>query len=233
VTRPALRFFEAPDQVSTALARWCADLLWASVTARGAASLAVPGGATPARFLTLLGALPLPWPQITLLLTDERRVAVDHPRSNERMLRASFDPLASGLCRYVSLVDAGGGDATIFAAAQSALTCLLPLDICICGMGEDGHIASLFPHDPGWKHLLPVEGQSGGDPLLLLAEPPGLEPRITLSPAMLAGARERAVLISGQGKRDALPAALAAASPAEAPVQLLGQGAGSWSVFAD
>lgn len=76
------------------------------------------------------------------------------------------------------------------------------LDLVILGMGEDGHIASLFPQNlvrdatrPDW-----VFATTGPKP------PPQ---RLTLGFPVLAAARLALVLVSGGGKADALAGSLA------------------------
>ena len=76
------------------------------------------------------------------------------------------------------------------------------LDLVFLGMGEDGHVASLFPcaTEAVIQSLEPVLDVIGPKP------PPQ---RLTLSFATLAAAREVWVLASGVGKEEALRASLA------------------------
>jgi 6-phosphogluconolactonase len=78
------------------------------------------------------------------------------------------------------------------------------LDLVLLGMGEDGHIASLFPREPT---------ETTADPLSFRAvvgpkPPPN---RITMGYPTLATAREVWVLVSGSGKEIALKEALSSA----------------------
>lgn len=93
--------FETLGDASEALAEAVAIRLAAVIAERGAALVAVPGGTTPARFLAALGHHDLAWNKATLLPTDERFVALDDAASNERMIRASFPPLAQGAARFL------------------------------------------------------------------------------------------------------------------------------------
>jgi 6-phosphogluconolactonase len=76
------------------------------------------------------------------------------------------------------------------------------LDLIFLGMGEDGHIASLFPH-------LPPEKLDSVVPFLAIENSPKPPPRrITLSYAAIAAAKQVWVLISGAGKEAALAESL-------------------------
>jgi len=72
------------------------------------------------------------------------------------------------------------------------------LDLIFLGMGEDGHIASLFPH-------LPSEKLDSVVPFLAIENSPKPPPkRISLNYAAIAAAKQVWVLVSGGGKEAAL-----------------------------
>ncbi len=205
------RFATLAD-ASEALAEAVAIRLQTLLTEQGRASLAVPGGTTPARFLADLGARDLAWEKVTLLPTDERFVAADDAASNERMIRAQFAPLREGRVRFLSFHRQGGDISAAAAALASELSSLPPLDLVVSGMGTDGHIASLFPGEEARFGALPDSG-------ICIATPPGLPPRLSLSPARLVGAGWSSLLVSGAQKEAVLKAALD--RPAPLPVDLL------------
>lgn len=100
-------------------------------------------------FLTAMRAANVDWNRITLFWADERAVPADDPDSNyglaERML---LSPLGAKAPRAVRmLADAAHlGQAALW--YDDALATELsggPLDLAILGIGEDGHICSLFP----------------------------------------------------------------------------------------
>ena len=74
------------------------------------------------------------------------------------------------------------------------------LDLVLLGMGEDGHVASLFPGDAEALESKAVYRAVTGP------KPPPR--RITLGFPALAAAREVWVLVSGQGKAEAMRASL-------------------------
>ena len=129
------RIVEAADRDALArlLAGEIAAVLEAAIRGAGRAALAVPGGTTPVAFLSALGDHALDWAAVAVTLTDERCVAADHLRSNRRLLDGTLFAGPAGAARFVALDD------------EPALSALLPLDACVLGMGEDLHIASLFP----------------------------------------------------------------------------------------
>ncbi|MDP3256106.1 MAG: 6-phosphogluconolactonase [Bosea sp. (in: a-proteobacteria)] len=205
------RFATLAD-ASEALAEAVAIRLRALLAAQGSASLAVPGGTTPARFLAALGTRDLAWERVTLLPTDERFVAADDAASNERMMRAQFAPLREGRVRFLSFHDRGSDIEVAAVALASELSTLPPLDLVVSGMGADGHIASLFPGEEASFGAQPDSG-------VCIATPPGLPPRLSLSPARLVGTGWASLLVSGSEKEAVLKAAPDRASPL--PVDLL------------
>jgi 6-phosphogluconolactonase len=205
------RFATLAD-ASEALAKAVAIRLRALLEGQGRASLAVPGGTTPARFLAALGSREMAWEKVTLLPTDERFVDADDPASNERMIRAQFAPLREGRVRFLSFHGHGQDIQAAAAVLASKLASQPPLDLVVSGMGADGHIASLFPGEEARFGARP-------DSDICIATPPGLPPRLSLSPARLSGAGWASLLVSGTEKEAVLKAALD--RPARLPVDLL------------
>lgn len=204
--------FATPDEAGNALAAAVAPLLAAAVERAGRAFIAVPGGNTPGPFLAALSRHDLPWSAITILPTDERFVSPDDPQSNERMIRANMPALASGAAGWLSFhCDDGTLDAAA-ATLDARLAALPPLDVLVCGMGADAHVASLFPGDPVLK--------AGNVSHVVAARPAGLPPRLSLAPARLAEARDAFLLVGGEAKRQALSAAVGR-DRIDAPVALL------------
>jgi 6-phosphogluconolactonase len=128
--------------------------MWAAAGATGAtgatrASCALSGGATALIFLPALRAAKVDWSKISLFWVDERAVDPDNPESNygiaDRMLLTPLGRKGPRAFRMTfdspSLWESAGNYDNVLARELSGR----PLDLAILGVGDDGHVASLFP----------------------------------------------------------------------------------------
>ncbi len=195
--------FAGAEPLADALAAAVAADLKSAIAARGHALLAVSGGKTPTRFLAQLSRQPLAWEQVTVTLVDERWVAPDHARSNERLLRATLLQGAAATVHFVSLY------ATGFVEPETALPAIAkriarldrPFDALVLGMGEDGHCASFFP---GGDHLAEATDPHTDALVLPMRAPSAGEPRITLTLPVVLDSRAIYLHIEGERKRRVL-----------------------------
>ncbi|WP_373353412.1 6-phosphogluconolactonase [Pseudoroseicyclus sp. CXY001] len=182
-------------------------------------SIAVPGGTTPGPAFDALSDTQLDWARVDVMLTDERWVAEDSPRSNTRLLR---ERLLTGHAAAANLVQLRADTETPeegLPALIEAVQAALPLTSVVLGMGEDMHTASLFH---GADRL--ADALHGREVLVPMRAPRAPEPRITLSAWVLNDAMNRHILIKGAAKREALERARHL-SPDEAPVAAVLRGA--------
>jgi 6-phosphogluconolactonase len=194
-------------------------LLDAAAAAHGRATLAIPGGRSPGAVLTILAGLCEPFlrQRLHLLWLDERAVPPGHADRNDVPTIAAWR--AGGeLPAHVHPMPAERDDleaaADAYAATLRAATGGDPIDACLIGIGEDGHMASLFPHHPGLKEL--------SDVFAVYDSPKPPSRRLTLSLPVLCRARNLAVLALGSAKGGVAARARAGADPA-LPVSLLPQ----------
>lgn len=188
---------------------------------RGRAALAVPGGTTPAAFLTALGARGLDWEGVTVTLTDERWVSPSSPRSNARLVGETLFAGPAAAATFVPLRGDGPEPRDGLHALTTALNQLaLPLDVAVLGMGADGHTASLFP---GADRLAAALADDA-PPAMALNAPGAGEPRVTLTAPVLCAARRAYLLICGADKAAALDRAAGEGPVADAPVRALLRG---------
>lgn len=209
------------EALAEALAARVADALRAALAARGRASLALPGGTTPGPFMEALARQPLDWAAVTVLPTDERWVPADHPRSNAALIRRHLLRDAAAAAAVLDLHQPGTATPREAEAAVAARVApLLPLDVLVLGMGEDLHMASLFPDAPRIAEALAADAPA----VMAMQGPlPEAEPRISLTLPALSSAAHRFLLLTGAGKRAALDraAGLGDVPPSAAPILAL------------
>lgn len=207
---------ETAEKMATTLAARVALALEDAVASHRRAGLAVPGGSTPEAFLNALADSPIEWERIGVTLTDERWVPTSDPRSNQALLARTLFRGPAASAEFVPLYGATAELEDGLAATEAALErIVLPLDVAVVGMGEDGHTASLFPGATG------LEAGLAGSARVVAIRAPGLkEPRISLSAPVLAEARHLYLMIRGDAKRRMLERA-AGADPHAIPVAAL------------
>jgi 6-phosphogluconolactonase len=93
------------------------------------------------------------------------------------------------------------------------------VDLLLLGVGDDGHVASLFPGSP----LLDEKTRT----VVAVSNSPKPPPhRITITPRVIAEARAILVLVTGKNKADAVARALEGPlDPKKTPAQLARSGA--------
>ena len=180
---------ETPEEVAAAGAAAIAQALQ-----EGARTLVLAGGTTPARCYELLADHEVEWGRVTVLFGDERCVPPDHPDSNYKMAReALLDRVAPATVHRMPAELGPDEGATEY---SSTIAALLPLDVVVLGVGEDGHTASLFPGHP----VLEAKGLVAG----VRNSPKPPPERVTLTLEVLRGARQVIILATGAGKAKAV-----------------------------
>lgn len=139
--------FESREALMVELGSEIITALSASIENRGKASMLLSGGTTPGPLYKNLCVQDIAWDKVWFSATDERWVDPDHPDSNERLIRDTLLQNKAANAHYVSLKSdhptphAGQRD-----TEENFRKMPLPFDIVLLGMGEDGHVASLFPN---------------------------------------------------------------------------------------
>ncbi len=216
--RPRLEAFASRQALAEAAAGEIAEALERRLRqAAGRARLAASGGSTPAPVYDLLRERPLDWSGVDVTLSDERWVAPDSEDSNQRMLQARLLAGPAAAARLTPLWRPAASPEAAAALAEPDIASLLPFDVVLLGMGEDGHFASLFPGNPALAEGLDPDG-----PRLCIAVSPGRpappQPRISLTLRALLASNLILLLTSGEAKRRVLDEAL---DGADTPVAAL------------
>lgn len=209
--------YDDPTEMGDALAGDVQFIIESAIDARGGAVIALAGGRTPAPIYAKLSKAKLDWKRVTIIPTDDRIVPMGDALSNVTGLAKIFLPLGA---RVIPVVSEKAED---YKAAGRAADARLqdfhwPLDLCLLGMGADGHTASIFPGPDLVEALTgPKERRALGvmpDPL----PPEAPVPRVTLSLAAIVSARALMIAITGQEKRDVLERAIAQGAGSTLPI---------------
>ncbi|MDF2441727.1 MAG: 6-phosphogluconolactonase [Abditibacteriota bacterium] len=191
-----------------AVVRACADrfvaLAQQCVAERGRFTFSLAGGSTPKALYGLLASEPycsqIPWQSTLILFGDERAVAPDDENSNFRMAREILFDRAPLSPQNIFRMRGEAEDLNEAAKEYGLLVQELgtSLDLCLLGMGPDGHTASLFPHTPGLheaKHRCIATEAASLKPHV---------PRLTLTFRTLNAARNVWMLVTGDDKAERL-----------------------------
>ena len=208
--------FNSPGALAVAAAGQLLEWVNALPPGPGPSAIALSGGRIAGPFYDAIvagdatGAGPR-WRDrpVHFCFADERCVPPDHPESNFALAQARlFTPLGIPAGHVHRLRGEGPAAEAAVEAGRDLRTWLPPgpdglpvIDLVWLGLGEDGHVASLFPGAPAAV----TESRAVYVPVLGPKPPPQ---RLTLTFAALAAAREIWVLASGAGKQAALEESL-------------------------
>lgn len=147
--------FGGVEAWAEAIAIRLGESLGVALYANGSAVFAGPGGSTPAPIYRALSAMDLDWSNVAVTLVDERYVPESSSESNARLIRNVLLQDRAAAARFIPLYTP---EVTVDRAAIVAARALAEVgdrfDAVLLGMGEDGHICSMFPESPTLKTLL-------------------------------------------------------------------------------
>jgi 6-phosphogluconolactonase len=197
-------------------------------TAAGSASLVLTGGGIGVAVLRELantqGATAVDWRELDIYWGDERFLPGGHPERNETQAReALLDHVGVDPARVYPMAASDGPWGNDPDAAANAYEELLlnrqrpedrglapSFDICLLGIGEEGHVASVFPGSPAvYETERAVIGVRGSP------KPPPT--RISLTLPAIRCAAEVWLIVSGLQKAAAVSMALRGAGEVRVP----------------
>ena len=218
---------DAAQLAEAAAARLVTRLVEAQAS-RGSAHLVLTGGSLGIAVLAALAANPardaIDWTRLDIWWGDKRYLPTGDADRNETQAR---EALLNGLeipAQRIHPMPASdgpwGGDVDAAAAAyatelKAATTSqdhsgVPAFDVVLLGMGPDGHVASLFPGQPGlYEQERSVVGVHGSP------KPPPT--RVSLTLAAIGRGREVWLVVAGADKAPAVAMALGDAGPLAVP----------------
>jgi len=186
------------EEVAEAAAAEIAEALRA-----GGRTLVLTGGTSPIRTYQLLAELDVEWGRVTVLFGDERCVPPLDPESNYRIAKENLLDRVHPATVHRMPAELGpdvGADLYAEVVVEAA-----PLDVVLLGVGEDGHVNSLFP---GHK-ALHATGLTAG---IHDSPKPPLQ-RVTMTLEAIRDAKLILIIATGAGKANAVAMARRGESP--------------------
>ena len=218
--RTSMNEFSSGHQAIGAAATRLEQILKQSLALRGKASLGVCGGRTASALFPVLSQCHLDWANVHIFLVDERWVPIDDDDSNERLVRRLLLQGPAAAARFYGLKTRHASAKNALNEVEQRLVDLgVPFDVVFLGMGDDGHIASLFPGG--------CENEERTRLVAASTAPVQPVERISLSPGALDQARHIILPVIGATKRAVLDKALTPGPVSRLPVRhvLTGQSA--------
>jgi 6-phosphogluconolactonase len=228
VSRPDVVVHASAEVLAAAAAARLITRIVDIQSASGSASLMLTGGGIVIAALRQLAstqsAAAVDWRRLDIYWGDERFLPHGHPDRNETQAReALLDHVGVDPARVHPMGTSGGPwrddpDAAAHAYEDLLVHSMRPedrgpapsFDICCLGVGEDGHVASVFPGSPAvYETERAVIGVRGSP------KPPPT--RITLTLPAIRCAAEVWLIVSGSAKAAAVTMALSGAGEVQLP----------------
>lgn len=215
------------DLLADAVAARLITKLVDAQSARGWASVVLTGGGIGVGVLAALRKSPaldaVQWDRVDVWWGDERFLAGDDPERNERQARdalldhvelspARVHAMPADEGRFAGEPEDGAewyADQLAAAARPEDHGSVPRFDVCMLGIGEDGHVASIFPGAPAAYETRSVVAVHGAP------KPPPV--RISLTFSAIGSASEVWLMAAGPGKAAAVGLAVSGAGPVQIP----------------
>jgi len=191
-------FFDTREEASIAAADCIATALDRQLGALRSTSFVVTGGSSPRACYAALAKKELAWDRVHVVLSDERWVPPAHKDSNERLIRSSLliENAAQAQLHPFFEFDVDVQDRCTTIADELRV---LPSSFaaCLLGMGEDGHVASLFTDADNFATGIDENNNQLCIPIRTVASP---HARISLTISALLKSDEIVLLFFGNSK---------------------------------
>jgi 6-phosphogluconolactonase len=155
--------------------------------------LGAGGGACQLVYQALAGIAPQ-WHQFNFYITDERCVPVHSSFRNDVMIQQELIKKSNIPYDQVNFIAAELGRRTATILYDKTLAKRPSFDVALLGLGEDGHIASLFTNNNFQdSHVIGIDNS-----------PKLPQQRITVTPRTLKKTEEVIIIAGGESKRNAI-----------------------------
>jgi 6-phosphogluconolactonase len=217
-----------PDLLAAATAARLLTRLVDAQAAKGWASVVLTGGRTGTAVLSQLLASPakdaVDWSRVDFYWGDERFLPAGHPDRNETQARETLlDHVNVDPSRVYAMEPSDGkfgDDPDLAASAYAELLAsqarpedhgdVPAFDVCLLGVGEEGHTASIFPNSPAVYET--------GRTVVAVRNCPKPPPtRVSLTLPAIRRSSEVWLLTGGESKAEAVALAVGGAAEVQIP----------------
>lgn len=178
---------------------WMEQKIVNAIADTGRAIIGLSGGSTPRPVYGALGeAKSIEWDRVWIFLVDDRYCREDSPHSNQFLLRSSLLRSAPVPESQLIFPDTTLPLPACIAEYDTLIADLLRKgapDFVTLGLGDDGHIASLFPP-------VPEEGFGPKNVIHTTTEKFDIRDRISVTMPVIAQAEAHLLMLKGAAKRN-------------------------------
>lgn len=186
------------DALAATVARRTLELAHQAIEQRGQFTIVLAGGNTPRATYGRLRRAQAAWNHWHIYFGDERCAPLDNPQRNSRVANEAWLAGVPVPLSQVHEIPAELGPEDGARRYAAVVTDVASFDLVLLGLGEDGHVASLFPgHDANLAADAPDVV-----PVFAAPKPPPL--RVSLSARRLSRAEHVFFLIAGADKTSAV-----------------------------
>ena len=183
----------SPDEVFAKVANDFTNHVNQIVTLNGSCHFVLSGGLSITKIISLIDVAQIRWDSVTISLADERCVPVgDAERNDLAIQRALISRITTSGPKFLS-IPAELGPIEAANEYELVISRHAPIDIALLGVGEDGHIASLFTTldlNTNTRRVVPI-----------LDSPKPPQHRVSLSFNELCNVPRRIIPLTGHNKR--------------------------------
>lgn len=178
------------EQLSSTAAALLVQEIKEIISAQGTAVIAFPGGRSVAGLLQKLSPTDLDWSKVEVFMIDERVVPRDDKESNFKQAQDFFLKRVNAKAHPFQM------EKEVEHYNQEFQSAGAHFDIIVLGVGEEGHIAALFPGHPALK----ITGRK----YITFSDSPKPPPeRMSASPDIIKDADTVILLVSSVVKKKA------------------------------
>ena len=224
--------FADRDALVAAAVERIVEALTQAINERGRALMLVSGGSSPEPVYRALAQRDLSWSSVSVALVDERWVDPGHSASNEGFIRRHLLTGPAAEAEFIGMKTSAETPQAGLAECESRYKALPEgADVCLLGMGSDGHTASLFPYAEGLDQALAGAQRCAAITAKQSDVTGNYTARMTLTAHYILSARRRLLLLTGEEKRSVLREALAGEDNQAMPVRAILNAAQTTDVF--